>query len=450
MNILRSWNTSNTDYYKNTLEIIIWNVNGENNMNNRDMKLILKIYSNDEYNYQEKRYSDLIKKYSEHFNESEISFFSSPGRTELGGNHTDHNHGKVLAAAVNLDTIAAASPNNTDMVNIFSEGYAPLSVDISTLEKKKDEEESTESIVRGIASGFKNRDLQTGGFDAVITSDVPPGSGLSSSASFEMLITYIFSTFFNNRSVSIIDSARISKYAENVYFNKPSGLMDQTACGYGGIISIDFRKEGDEIIEPVNFSFKDHGYVLTVIKTDSDHADLTEEYSSITEEMGKVASFFGNNVLREVDEKEFYLKIPQLRKRAGGRAVLRAIHFFNENKKVDAMKIQLKENNIEGFLKTSEDSGNSSFKYLQNVYSTAVPQDQATSLAISLTENFLLMCKKGGACRIHGGGFAGTVQAYIPTGCFDKYKTYIEAVFGKDSAVPLKIRNTPGGFTGRI
>ena len=458
-------------------------------MNENNIKSVLGIYSPDEHAYQEERYSELIRNYRKHFYDKEISFFSSPGRTELGGNHTDHNHGKVLAAAVNLDTIAAASPNMSSTVTVYSEGYPELSIDISDTEKKDSEEGTTEALVRGIAAGFKKRGLKTGGFNAAVSSNVPPGSGLSSSASIEMLITYIFSTFYNENSVSIIECARISRFAENVYFNKPSGLMDQTACGYGGIISIDFRNEGNEIIDPINFSFNDHGYILTVIKTDSSHADLTYEYSSITEEMGKVSSFFGKSVLREVDEEEFFHNIPELRKKAGGRAVIRAIHFFNENRKVDIMKEALKKECISKYLETAAASGDSSFKYLQNVYSSRVPEDQATSIALSLTENFLSKLRADaehsskiindnkiitegsnenfsgntaldtsdrqqttaiGACRIHGGGFAGTVQAYIPSEYFDDYKKYIESVFGKDTVVPLKIRNTAGGFTGSI
>ena len=269
-----------------------------------------------------------------------------------------------------------------------------------------------------------------------------------------MLIAYIFSYFFNNNTVSIPDCARISKYAENVYFSKPSGLMDQTSCGFGGIISIDFKDEGNEIIDPVNFSFADHGYILTVVKTDSDHADLTEDYSSITSDMANAASFFGKKVLREVDEAEFYANIPMLRKKAGGRAVLRAAHFFNENRKVDMMISQLKKNCMKSYLRTVKESGDSSYKYLQNVYSPSVPQDQATSIAIMMTENFLAGCSSTGqytgACRIHGGGFAGTIQAYIPADCFTDYKAYIESVFGKNSASALKIRNISGGFTCRI
>ena len=423
-------------------------------MNSTEMKEIMKIYSNDEFEYQENRYSKLIENFRNHFTDTEFSLFSSPGRTELGGNHTDHNHGKVLAAAVNLDTIAAAQVSGNSIVSIFSEGYAPISIDICRTEIIKEEECKTEALIRGIAEAFRSKGFKAEGFNAVVSSDVPPGSGLSSSASIEMMITYIFNYFFNSNKVSIPDCARMSKFAENVYFNKPSGLMDQTACGYGGIISIDFKDEGNEIIDPVNFSFADHGYVLTVIKTDSDHADLTEEYSSITDDMRNAASFFGKKVLRDVDESEFFKELPQLRKAAGGRAVIRAMHFFNENRKVDLMINELKKNCMENYLETVKESGNSSFKYLQNVYAASVPQDQATSIAIMLTENFLEKNsntgQKSGACRIHGGGFAGTVQAYIPADLFGSYKTYIESVFGKGSAVPLRIRNICGGFTCKI
>ncbi len=424
-------------------------------MNKNEMKKIMELYSDEEYEYQENRYSQLLENFRRHFPENNISFFSSPGRTELGGNHTDHNHGRVLAAAVNLDTVAAAAPVTGSTVSIFSDGYPPLSVDISCTDKIKEEEGRTEALVRGIADAFSKRGLKTGGFNAVVTSDVPPGSGLSSSASIEMLICSIFNTFFNDSSQPVVECARISKYAENEYFNKPSGLMDQTACGYGGIISIDFREEGNEVIEPLNFSFKEHGYILAVIKTDSSHADLTFDYSSITEEMGNIAGYFGKSVLREVDENDFYRNIDKLRKQAGGRAVLRAAHFFKENRRVDIMKNALKENCIERYLETAGESGNSSYKYLQNVYSASALQDQATSLAIMLTEDFLSSCPDKeksrfshcqGVCRIHGGGFAGTVQAYIPSGCFDNYRNLIEDVFGKDSVIPVKIRNIPGGL----
>ena len=423
-------------------------------MNSITIEKIMDLYSSAEYEYQEKRYTELIERYKNHFRETEIGLFSSPGRTELGGNHTDHNHGKILAAAVNLDTIAAAAPSGNSIVSVYSKGYQPLRIDISRTEKKADEEGKTEALVRGIAAAFKSRGLKAEGFNAVVSSDVPPGSGLSSSASIEMLIAYIFNYFFNSNTVSIPDCARISKYAENEYFNKPSGLMDQTACGYGGIISIDFKEEGKEIIDPVFFSFSDYGYILAVIKTDSDHADLTDEYSSITDEMGKAASFFGKKVLREVDENDFLKNIPALREAAGGRAVLRAAHFFNENNKVDVMINALKTGSIEKYLDTVKESGNSSFKYLQNVYAASAFKDQATSVALMMTENFLEKYskdnRKTGACRIHGGGFAGTIQAYIPAECFDRYKTFIESVFGKDSAAPLKIRNKCGGFTCSI
>ena len=388
-------------------------------MDKRAMSEIMKLYSREDAEYQEKRYSKLLENFRNHFTEKEICLFSSPGRTELGGNHTDHNHGKVLAAAVNLDTIAAASRSGNSVVSIFSEGYPPLSIDISSIEKNREEKGKTEALVRGLAAAFRNRGLETGGFNAVVSSDVPPGSGLSSSASIEMLIAYIFNYFYNNNSVSIPDCARMSKYAENEYFNKPSGLMDQTACGFGGIISIDFKEEGNEIIDPVNFSFADHGYILTVVKTDSDHADLTGDYSAITSEMGSISAYFGKQFLREVDENDFYKNIDRLRKHAGGRAVLRAAHFFNENRKVDKMIESLKSDCISEYLETVKDSGNSSYKYLQNVYSVSACQDQATSIALMMTENFIntnaekkssreIECgikTAEGAARIHGGGF---------------------------------------------
>ncbi len=386
----------------------------------------------------DKRYLNLIKTHQELFGQTEPSLFSTAGRTELGGNHTDHNQGKVIAATINLDTIAAVTKRSDNNVVLTSEGYPEVVVDLKYLEKVKDEENTTEALVRGIASAFKQRGLLIGGWQANTTSRVLKGSGLSSSAAIEVLCATIFNHLFNKDALSPVDLAIIGKYSENEYFGKPSGLMDQVACAYGGIIGIDFADEAHPVIEPIQYSFNDQGYQLVIVDTGGNHADLTPEYAAVPKEMKEVAAYFGKKNLREVDQQLFIQEIKNLRSSLkNDRAILRAIHFFEENKRVSKMLEALEQNIMNKYLQAVKASGESSFCFLQNLYPSHYTQEQGLSLAIAVTKMIL---GTEVTARVHGGGFAGTIQAYIPIERFAFYKNEMENIFGKGSVTPLSIR----------
>lgn len=385
-------------------------------------------------------YGELKAKFERQYGRAAEYIFSAPGRTELGGNHTDHQHGLVLAAAVTLDTKAAAAENNDGCIRVISEGYAPVTVPIDELEMQPEERNTTAALVRGVAAGFLRRGYGVRGFDAYIVSDVLPGSGLSSSAAFEVLIGTVINAL-SGGALSPAEIARIGQYAENEYFGKPSGLMDQTASAVGGIVAIDFADPGAPVITPVEFDFAECGYALCIIDSGADHAELTEEYAAITNELKAVCRVFGKEHLREVDEHEFYARIAEVRRAAGDRAALRAAHVFNENKRCTVETAALGNGDFERFLQLVSESGRSSWMYLQNVIPTGSTARQELAFALLLCERLL---GGRGAFRVHGGGFAGTVQAFVPEDMLAGFRAGIDAVLGAGSCHVLSIRREGG------
>ena len=369
-----------------------------------------------------------------------VRFYSAPGRTEIGGNHTDHQRGCVLAAAVNIDAIAAAVPNGTDTVTVCSEGYGIVSVNLQRLEPQAGEENSPAALVRGIAARLTDMGYKLHGFSACVASDVPGGSGLSSSACFEVLIITIFNDLFCNNALDGITAARIGQFAENNFAGKPSGLLDQATAAVGGLVSMDFSRE-NPVLDSIKFDFEEHGYVLCVVNTGGSHADLTGDYAAVTKEMAAVANHFGKAVLSEVDEAQFYAAIPELRAKAGDRAILRALHYFDETKRALAQAQALRSGDMEGFLELVRQSGRSSEMLLQNIYTSANPAEQGVALGLGIIKRFL---GEKGACRVHGGGFAGTVQAYIPKERFEEFRADAERIFGKGSCSRLAVRPCGG------
>ena len=365
-----------------------------------------------------------------------IYHFSAPGRTEIGGNHTDHQHGCVIAAAVDMTTTAEVRLNGTNVIRVDSEGYKPVEIGLNDLSVKESEKNTTAALIRGVAAAFAQRGYKLAGFDAKVKSTVLPGSGLSSSAAFEVLIGRILNGLFANNAVSAIEIAQIGQYAENVYYGKPSGLMDQMASSVGGLVFIDFNDPKTPIVEKVDYDFAHSGYTLCTIDAGADHADLTDEYAAIPAEMKQVARFFGKEVLREVDEKEFYKEIAELRKETGDRAVLRAIHFFNENKRVQLQVRALRNDNFDAFLHYVNESGMASWTLLQNVIPAGYIEKQDMALTIALCQQLL---GGEGAVRVHGGGFAGTALAFVPNDKFERFKTGVEAVLGEGHCHKLSI-----------
>lgn len=385
-------------------------------------------------------YGELKAKFERQYGRAAEYIFSAPGRTELGGNHTDHQHGLVLAAAVTLDTKAAAAENNDGCIRVISEGYAPVTVRLNELEMQPEERNTTAALVRGVAAGFLRRGYGVRGFDAYVVSDVLPGSGLSSSAAFEVLIGTVINAL-SGGALSPAEIARIGQYAENEYFGKPSGLMDQTASAVGGIVAIDFADPGAPVITPVEFDFAGCGYALCIIDSGADHAELTEEYAAITNELTAVCRVFGKEHLREVDEHEFYARIAEVRRAAGDRAALRAAHVFNENKRCAVETASLGNGDFERFLQLVSESGRSSWMYLQNVIPAGSTARQELAFALLLCERLL---GGRGAFRVHGGGFAGTVQAFVPVDMLENFRAGIDAVLGAGSCHVLSIRREGG------
>lgn len=397
--------------------------------------LYAKRYSEEDM---DRRYASLLKTHASRFGQKDAKLFSTAGRSELGGNHTDHNLGKVLAGTINLDTIAAVSKREDNHVILDSEGFPLVDVDLSNLEVVESEKNTTESLVRGIAFAFKQRGLQLGGWQANTTSRVLKASGLSSSAAVEILCGTIFNHLYNSDALNSVELAVIGKFSENNYFGKPSGLLDQMACAYGGIVSIDFEHESEPKITPVPFSFEDFGYHLTIVDTGGNHANLTPEYAAVPKEMKLVAKLLGKDHLREVSIDHFNELLPLLRKTLNNdRALLRAIHFFKENDRVDAMVDALKHQRIDDYLDQVRSSGESSFCFLQNLYPSTFPQEQGLSLAIAMTKEIL---GDKATVRVHGGGFAGTIQAYVPQAMLSLYSQRMESVFGKGSVTVLAVR----------
>ena len=387
-----------------------------------------------------KRYLSLASEYLKIFGENEVKVFSTPGRTEISGNHTDHNHGKVLAGSINLDTLAVAGKTNDGIITIQSKGYQnQFVVDTKALDVVQNEIGTSSSLVRGIVSKFKDLGYGFGGFNAVLTSDVLVGSGLSSSAAFEVQVGTILNHFYNEDNIENIEIAQIGQYAENVFFGKPCGLMDQVACAVGGIVTIDFNNPESPVVQKVNFDFADSGYSLIVVDTGGSHSDLTHEYASIPSEMKTVSEKLGETYARGINYENFYNHIPELRESVGDRAILRVLHFLNENKRVKKQVKYLEEDNFDMFLELVKESGNSSFKYLQNCYATSDIKNQGISLALAVSDAYI--SENGvGACRVHGGGFAGTIQVFLPKEYVDNYVEMIENIFGSKNALKLFIR----------
>lgn len=390
------------------------------------------------------RYKHLVQGFAVSFgtDSRDFAFFSAPGRTELGGNHTDHQQGCVLAASVNLDVIALAAKNDLGHVRVVSEGFDPDDIDLACLEPVDAEANTSASLIRGICAAFAQRGYQIGGFDLYATSNVLKGSGLSSSAAYEVLIGTVANTFFANSAESSMTVAQIGQYAENVFFKKPSGLLDQMACATGGVVSIDFADKQKPVVEPIEFDLAAEGYVLCVVDTGADHAGLTDEYAAIPAEMCGVAKALGKTVLREVDPAEFFAQMPRLRKELGDRALLRAIHFFAENDRAPAQAEAIKAKDMTRFFQLVKESGASSYQYLQNVVCRAhAINDQPVALALALASHLL---GSEGAVRVHGGGFAGTIQAYVPFAKLDSFKSGMEALLGSGMCHVVSVRPVGG------
>lgn len=403
-------------------------------------KVLMKdLYGTEKIAENTKRYEHVAKKFVEEFGKEEFEFFSAPGRTEIGGNHTDHNHGKVLAGSIQLDCVAAANKNDSDVVNIISETYNQhLQIKLDDLEPSK-EHAGTPDLLKGILAGFVKEGFNVGGFDAYVTTNVIGAAGVSSSASFEMLVCCILDYLFNGTSLSIVDYAKVGKFAENVYWNKQSGLLDQMGCASGGIVAMDFKNPDQPVIEKIDFSFDSIGYDLIIVNTGKGHADLSAEYSAVPIEMKKAAAYFGKETLSEVSKEEFIRNIAEIRKTAGDRAILRALHFFTENERVEQQVAALKNKNYDEFLRLITASGNSSWKWLQNCYSLENFEEQSVTVALSLTELYLENIKKG-ACRVHGGGFAGVILTLLPKEYTRDYTKYMEDVLGEGNVYVMNIR----------
>ena len=408
-------------------------------INNGNNYIFKELYGNETVVLQKQaqRYTDLLKQFQASFKNDDAELFSSPGRTEIGGNHTDHNYGRVLAGAVNLDNVAVAAKNNTSIVRIESVGYPKFEVDLTNLKPDKGEYFTSVSLVRGVSARLKELGFAIGGFDAIIDGGVPKGSGLSSSASFEVLIGAIINHLFNNGKLDAVQNAIIGQYAENNFFGKPCGLMDQTACSVGGLITIDFEDPSKPIVKKVGFDFVATGFALVITDTGGNHADLNDEYASLPTDMKAVAAELGAKVLRQVTLEQVVEIAPKIREKVGDRALLRAYHFLGDNQRVVNQVEALEKNDFKSFLGMIIDSGYSSYMYNQNIFPVNNVREQGVSLALALSE---MVLKGQGAWRVHGGGFAGTIQAFVPKNLLDKYVTTLEHVYGKGACHKLFIR----------
>ena len=394
----------------------------------------------DRLTYQKERYQKALDRFFEIFKGAdEVEIFSAPGRTEIGGNHTDHQRGCALAAAVDLDIIAVVSFNDGGVIRVYSEGYGFSEVGLGKLSARDDEKGGFTALIRGVASRFFDMGVRVGGIDMYCTSDVLSGSGLSSSAAFETLLCAVINTKYNGGNADPIQMAKIGRYTENVYFGKGSGLLDQLACAVGGLAFIDFKDEEAPYVKKIDFDFDSAGYDLCITDTKGSHADLTDDYIAVPEEMKAVARYFGKEVLREVDEESFYKAIPDLYGVCSDRAILRAVHFFKENKRAFSEAKALEENDIERFLSLYRQSARSSSELLQNLYSTKKPESQGIPLALMMSR---LALGDDAAVRVHGGGFAGTVQAFVKKEKTEEYIQKMDALFGKGSCRVLYIRPT--------
>ena len=403
---------------------------------------------------EEKRYLDALESFRALFGDRPVEIYSAPGRTEIGGNHTDHQHGEVLAASINDDAIAVAAPDDGKEIRVKSAGYPEIRLalpeDPSELSPLPEEEGTTAGLIRGMVAGLVSRGYQVGGFSAYITSEVLGGSGLSSSAAFETLIGTILNGLYNDMSCNAITIAKIGQYAENIYFGKPCGLMDQMACSVGSLCHMDFEDPENPKVERIEFDLTEAGYSLCITDTKGSHADLTADYAAVPAEMKSVAAEFGKAVLRQVPEEEVVLAIPALREKLGDRPVLRALHFYKENRRVEAESTALRTGDIRSFLRAVRASGDSSFKFLQNVYTTHDIAHQNMSVALAVSESVLglssgdISLLETGVVRVHGGGFAGTIQAFVPIAKTKAYRNAMDALFGEGACMELKIRKYGG------
>ncbi|MBE7021538.1 MAG: galactokinase [Ruminococcaceae bacterium] len=389
------------------------------------------------------RYKEAIEAFKKLYNKDEFSVFSAPGRTEIIGNHTDHQRGIAMAGSVNLDVIGIAAKNNSDIVKVISRGYDKEDiVNVNNLEISKKETGRSVSLVKGIVKAFTDKGYKIGGLDVYVSSNVLKGSGLSSSAAFEVLVATVINYMYCDGKEDPVSIAKIGKFAENVYFGKPCGLLDQLASSVGGFVAMDFKDPENPTVEKIDLDYKKKGYTLCILDTGGNHSDLTGDYAQISSDLAKISEKFGKDVLREVDEKDFLENIKMLRESVSDRAVLRALHVYNENKRVLNAKECLKNDDFDGFLTVQKQSGASSFRFLQNVFSAANNKEQGLTLALYLAEDIL---KDRGSYRVHGGGFAGTIQAFVPNDLVDEYVEKTEAVFGKGKCYKLFIR--PVGAT---
>ena len=401
--------------------------------------LFFSLYGRDETEAARLRYRSLFE---DPLLKGDLRVFSIPGRTELGGNHTDHNNGKVLAASIHLDIVAVVASRKDKKIFLRSSGHRDASIDLKNLAPKEEEKGKTEALIRGVAAEFAAQGTEIGGLTIIADSLVMPGSGLSSSAVVEIMLARIFDSYFGEGKRNSLELAILGQRAENLYFGKPCGLMDQIACANGGGVYIDFADSENPQVQSIDFDPAASGMALCIVDSLGSHSDLTTDYASIPGDMKAVASFFKKNVLREVDEELFRSSFGELRKKTGDRAIQRALHFFNENRRVDAMFEGLKKNNIALFLELVNESGSSSMQLLQNIHSGNNPKQQSLCLALSLTSDFLNLGggKTAGACRVHGGGFAGTIQAYIPGNRIEEYRNLMEGIFGEGTMTVLNIR----------
>ena len=410
-------------------------------MSEKNIYTIKELYGNESETVQIERYKKAIEKFKELYGDCEYRIFSASGRTEVGGNHTDHNFGKVLAAGVSLDVIAVVKKTDDNIIEVKSEGFPKDVVDLSDLSVHENEKEDSSALIRGVAAGFKNKNYGIGGFKAYTTSNVLKGSGLSSSAAFEVLIGTILNYLYNDLKATNIEIAQIAQYAENVYFGKPSGLMDQMASSVGSFITIDFKDPENPVIEKIDFDFAKCGHSLCIVDTKGSHADLTDEYASIPAEMKSVAGYFGKDVLRKITLSDVLTNIVDIREKFGDRALLRSLHFLNENETVERETKALQSGDFKAFLKEVTKSGNSSYKYLQNIYANKTPQEQGLAVGLNLAE---MVLDGEGACRVHGGGFAGTIQSFVPNNKLEKFIETLNGCFGEGSCHIISIRPVGG------
>ena len=401
-----------------------------------------RLYSPQQLPSQINRYRSLLAGLTETFGPcNQAAVFSAPGRTEICGNHTDHQHGLVLAGSIDLDVIAAVAPNGENVIRIQSEGFPMDIVELDSLEVREEERNTSAALIRGVAAWFQSQGCKLEGFNAYTTSTVFKGSGLSSSAAFEVLLGNIFNELFFDGQCSPARIAQTGQYAENVFFGKPSGLLDQMASSVGGMVTIDFQDNASPVVERLDFDFSSAGHALCIIDSGADHADLTGEYAAVTQELKEVCAYFGKNVLREVPEADFFTALPELRRKAGDRAALRAIHVYEENRRVAGQAAALKQGDFESFLQLVKRSGLSSWRFLQNVAPAGYTHHQEVALALALCERLL---EGRGACRVHGGGFAGTIQAFVPLDMLVRFQTEMEKVLGAKSCHVLTIRPVGG------